>query len=122
MVPDQIVPVLSRMRTDAECSMAFSDAVHGRVIYADQQDRWYVANNNVFEPVTSARVQGIARDFVMGAASRADISDFASAKSLLSQSRINGTVALSRSNLTRNPVEFDSDDFVVGCHGGVLDL
>ena len=106
-------------RTD---SKAFADATCGRLLYVDDKT-WFAANNNVYEPVSQARVVGLGIDFVNMASGQAKF-EYQSkvVRSLKSSPRIKAMIDLAKPELWAEASNFDHDHWLAGCHGGVLDL
>ncbi len=110
----------SDLATDAGCADAFAAEQEGSLIYSDTKSQWYRRSNKIFELISLEIVQGMVKGFLQEKAT-SNPRDFT--KALLSRSRINAAVELSRSQLWADSEQFDSDKTVVGCADGtVMDL
>ena len=105
------------LATDAGCADVFATEHDGSLIYSDSQSQWYLKNNQIFEPVSSEIVQGIAKRFLQ---EMAVSNPSAQSKALLSRGRINAVRELSRSQLRANTELFDTNKNIVGCPNGSL--
>src|SRR4051812_38524319 len=110
------------MVTDVDAAKAFADATSERLIFVDDKT-WFAANNNVYEPVSQARVVGLGIDFVNMASGQAKF-EYQSkvVRSLKSSPRIKAMIDLAKPKLWAEASKFDHDHWLAGCHGGVLDL
>ncbi|TXN15782.1 DNA primase [Methylobacterium sp. WL122] len=113
----------SDMSSDMSSGAIFCSHIGDRLVYRDDEDRFYSRLNDVYDPGSVPVVKSLVMDFIAG--QQDDIrneSDAKKVKSSQSVSRINAIVDVARSKLNRLTHEFDADPFLVGCQNGVLDL
>ena len=107
------------LSTDVGAANAFSSTFKDRLIYC--KDQWYQKKHQVYEPVSSEMVQGLAKNFLQEQCAKSAL--WASMKACLSRARINATVELSRADFEIDRRLVDSDTELVGCgDGSILDL
>ncbi|WP_100213325.1 phage/plasmid primase, P4 family [Methylorubrum extorquens] len=114
---------LSSMTSDLQSGQNFCDHIGNNIIFCDDEERFYLRRNDVYEPASLASVKGTVMDYVKSF--DVDATNFEEARNLKSAqsiSRINAIVDVSRSNLRISSSEFNTDPFLVGCGNGVLDL
>ncbi len=107
--------------TDAGAADAFAHEMQGQLIYLDEQDRWYRRDNQLFRPISYVQVQGEAKRFMQSQVGLVGI--VGSTRSLLSKSKIDNLLTLSRHHLRFDPELLDASKHLIGCaDGSVLDL
>jgi putative DNA primase/helicase len=114
---------LDRMNTDIGAGQEFARAVGDGLIYADDLKTWHAANSNVYEVVSHERVMGLAIGFIRAVSAQINsTSHLPTIKSLSSVPRLKALIDVAKPELRADYTSFDSDPWIAGCHGGVLDL
>lgn len=91
------------------------------LIFRDDIDRWFKRHQQVFRPISPVQVQGQAKEFMQQQVASAG--SFVPTRSLLSKSKIDNLLALSRHRFRVDPELLDEAKHLVGCADGmVLDL
>ena len=80
--------------------------------------QWYQKKNQVYEPISSEAVQGLAKRFLQEECAKSV--SWASMKACLSRAGINATVELSRADFEVDRRLLDSDTHLVGCADGLI--
>jgi putative DNA primase/helicase len=105
------------LSNDSAAADAFAKVFDGKLIYCNGQ--WFQRNNQIFEPVASEIVQGLAKGFFQAQVERQSFGP----KACLGRARINAAVELSRARFYLEPNQMDGNIDVVGCeNGSMLDM
>src|SRR5262249_2442543 len=107
--------------TDSGASDAFFDAASDELIYRDDTDTWFKKHGQVFRPMTYVQVQGEAKQFMQLQVATGGF--LGPTRSLLSKSKIDNLLTLSRHHFRIDPHLLDECRNLIGCADGtVLDL
>jgi hypothetical protein len=109
--------------TDATAADAFTAAFKGRLVYSNGQ--WFYRGAQVLEVIPVEFVQGLAKHFFQEQVGKIATASFVFSplKSMLSRTRINATVELSRASFYVDPASIDNDTGLLGlADGNVLEL
>jgi len=107
--------------TDSGASDAFFDAASDELIYRDDTDTWFKKHGQVFRPMTYVQVQGEAKQFMQLQVATGGF--LRPTRSLLSKSKIDNLLTLSRHHFRIDPHLLDECRNLIGCADGtVLDL
>ncbi|GJD63456.1 phage/plasmid primase, P4 family [Methylobacterium frigidaeris] len=111
------------LATDASAAEAFSRAVAEQLIFCTDDQAFYMNTSGVYRQVPRETVNGLILQFGKSAADSArSIDDYRVIKALSMLPKIKAIVELSKTHLAVRASEFDSDDNLVGCDNGILDL
>jgi hypothetical protein len=109
--------------SDAAAADAFASAFKDRLVYCNGQ--WFYREVQVLEPTPGEYVQGLAKHFFQKQVAKIATGGlaFSPLKSLLSRTRINAAVELSRPSFYVDPATVDNVKSLVGlAEGNVFDL
>jgi putative DNA primase/helicase len=110
--------------SDTGAADTFAAEFKGDLIYCDDKG-WLLRNNQIFEPVSPAIVQGLTKSFLQEEVEKVTAGPVAYSplKSCLTRTRINAVIELSRAQLYVQSDTLDENRDLAGCSDGyVLDL
>jgi putative DNA primase/helicase len=122
-IQNPISSLLVDLTTDSSAADAFAAKFKNDLIYCNKE--WFERKNQVFEPVGSELVQGLAKGFLQSEVRKVGPGPLGMSplKSCLGRPRINAAVELSRSRFHVESDRVDCNINVIGCSdGGVIDL
>ena len=95
------------LSTDDDAATYFSDLHRGELFFCDQGDKWYLRQNEVFEPISHAAVQGVVSQFAQSVT--ADYQrNGQPVPALKNRAKINSIIELSRSKLLMDAKHIDA--------------
>src|SRR5262245_27422725 len=104
--------------TDSGASDAFFDAASDELIYRDHTDTWFKKHGQVFRPMTYVQVQGEAKQFMQLQVATGGF--LGPTLSLLSKSKIDNLLTLSRHHFRIDPHLLDEYRNLIGCADGTV--
>jgi putative DNA primase/helicase len=110
--------------SDSGAADAFAAKFKGNLSFCDDNG-WLLRENQIFEPVSPAIVQGLTKSFLQEEVGKVTAGPVAYSplKSCLTRTRINAVIELSRAQLYVQSNTLDEDRDLAGCSDGyVLDL
>ena len=119
-IQNPISSLLADLSTDSGAADAFATKFKNELIYCNKE--WFQRRNQVFEPVGSEIVQGLAKDFLQSEVGKVGPGPLGLSplKSCLGRARINAAVELSRSRFHVDVHLVDSNAEVAGCSDGSI--
>jgi putative DNA primase/helicase len=119
-IQNPISSLLADLSTDSGAADAFAAKFRDDLIYCNKE--WFQRKNQVFEPVGSEIVQGLAKDFLQSEVGKGGFGPLGISplKSCLGRARINAAVELSRSRFHVDLDLVDSNAEVAGCSDGSI--
>jgi putative DNA primase/helicase len=116
--PERIGPIKS-YKSEVVCAEAFSEHLRGKLLYSDFHEGWFERTNGVYVPISDVGLQSLVLDFGKDLEKSIHLSELTTFQS---SGKVTGIVRLSRSLLKVAGTEFDTDNDLLGCQNGVLDL
>jgi putative DNA primase/helicase len=120
----KLQPKANDISSDTGAADAFAAKFEDDLIYCDNKG-WFLRKNQIFEPVSPAIVQGLAKSFLQEEVGKVAAGPLAYSplKNCLTRGRINAVIELSRSKLHVQSETLDDNRDLAGCSdGSVLDL
>lgn len=109
--------------SDFTTGEAFCRHVEPRLLYCDDEDRFYYCTNGVYDPVSIAAVRRLVIDFLTESVPDTVAAlDLARLKTLQSMRTVGSTIEYAKAHLRVSAAAFNNDPMLVGAQNGVIDL
>ena len=115
--------IVLKNTTDLQFGRSFAEDSRNFLIFADQEEKFYIKEWNVYREISQTKVMGFVHEFVERYCMNiADDKEQRIAERLQSQSRMKAILEVSKTHLNVDSSQFNTDALLVGCQNGVLDL